>query len=88
MRQILHHGPTPGGTPVILDDRAISGCWFELHRQGGCGAGEVVLQRDFHERRAIEIGDWISCESTPASVSTWAASKSAAIRFPACCDCG
>lgn len=65
MRQILHHGPTPGGTPVILDDRAISGCWFELHRQGGCGAGEVVLQRDFHERRAIEIGDWISCESAP-----------------------
>lgn len=65
MRQILHHGPTPGGTPVILDDRAISGCWFELHRQGGCGAGEVVLQRDFHERRAIEIGDWISFESAP-----------------------
>lgn len=65
MRQILHHGPTPSGTPVILDDRAISGCWFELHRQGGCGAGEVVLQRDFHERRAIEIGDWISFESAP-----------------------
>lgn len=65
MRQILHHGPTPGGTPVILDDRAISGCWFELHRQGGCGAGEVVLQRDFHERRAIEIGDWISFETAP-----------------------
>lgn len=65
MRQILHHGPTPDGTTVILDDRAISGCWFDLHRQGGCGAGEVVLQRDFHERRAIEIGDWISCESAP-----------------------
>lgn len=65
MRQILHHGPTPDGTPVILDDRAISGCWFELHRQGGCGAGEVVLQREFHERRAIEIGDWVSCESAP-----------------------
>lgn len=65
MRQILHHGPTPEGTPVILDDRAISGCWFELHRQGGCGAGEVVLQREFSERRAIEIGDWISCEAIP-----------------------
>lgn len=61
-RRILHHGPTPGGTPVLLSDRAIGGCWFELHRQGGCGAGELALQRDFHERGAIEIGDWISCE--------------------------
>ncbi len=61
-RRILHHGPTPGGTPVLLSDRAIGGCWFELHRQGGCGAGELVLQREFQERSAIEIGDWISCE--------------------------
>ena len=61
-RRILHHGPTPGGTPVLLSDRAIGGCWFELDRQGGCGAGELVLQREFQERRAIEIGDWISCE--------------------------
>lgn len=61
-RRILHHGPTPGGTPVLLSDRAIGGCWFELHRQGGCGAGELVLQRDFQERLAIDIGDWISCE--------------------------
>ncbi len=61
-RRILHHGPTPDGTPVLLADRAVSGCWFELHRQGGCGAGEVVLQREFQERSAIQIGDWISCE--------------------------
>ena len=61
-RRILHHGPTPSGTPVLLSDRAIGGCWFELHRQGGCGAGELVLQREFQERGAIEIGDWISCE--------------------------
>jgi hypothetical protein len=61
-RRILHHGPTPHGTPVLLADRAISGCWFELHRQGGCGAGELVLQREFQERSAIQIGDWISCE--------------------------
>ena len=61
-RRILHHGPTPGGTPVLISDRAIGGCWFELHRQGGCGAGELVLQREFQERSAIEIGDWISCE--------------------------
>ncbi len=61
-RRILHHGPTPQGTPVLLSDRAINGCWFELHRQGGCGAGELVLQREFQDRLAIEIGDWISCE--------------------------
>ncbi|MFO1006148.1 MAG: hypothetical protein U0929_09325 [Planctomycetaceae bacterium] len=61
-RRILHHGPTPDGTAVLLADRAVSGCWFELHRQGGCGAGELVLQRDFQERSAIQIGDWISCE--------------------------
>ena len=61
-RRILHHGPTPVGTPVLLSDRAISGCWFELHRQGGCGAGELALQREFQERSAIQIGDWISCE--------------------------
>ena len=61
-RRILHHGPTPDGTAVLLADRAVSGCWFELHRQGGCGAGELVLQREFQERSAIQIGDWISCE--------------------------
>ncbi len=68
-RRILHHGPTPGGTPVLLSDRAIGGCWFELDRQGGCGAGGLVLQREFQERRAIEIGDWISCEG--ASGQRW-----------------
>ena len=61
-RRILHHGPTPDGTAILLADRAVSGCWFELHRQGGCGAGELILQRDFQERSAIQIGDWISCE--------------------------
>ena len=54
---------------MLLSDRAIGGCWFELDRQGGCGAGELVLQREFQERRAIEIGDWISCEG--ASGQRW-----------------
>ncbi|MEZ6056552.1 MAG: hypothetical protein R3C01_07595 [Planctomycetaceae bacterium] len=65
MRRILHHGPSPLGVPVLLDDRAISGCWFELHRQGGCGAGEVVLRDKFSQRSAIDIGDWISFERNP-----------------------
>lgn len=48
-----------------MHDRALTGCWFELLRQGGCGDAEVLLQREFHERSAIEIGDWISIETDP-----------------------
>lgn len=68
-RRILHHGPSPTGIPVLLDDRALGSCWFELHRLGGCGAGEVILQREFHEREAIQIGDWISFE--PVAGTRW-----------------
>jgi hypothetical protein len=65
MRRILHHGPSPSGTPILLADRAVAGCWFELHRQGGCGAGELVLRDAFEERDAVEVGDWISFEVAP-----------------------
>ncbi len=41
----------------------MAGCWFELHRQGGCGAGEVVLRDEFPQRAAIEVGDWLSFEA-------------------------
>lgn len=61
-RRILHHGPDPAGAATLLSDRVIDGCWFELHRQGGCGAGELALKDDFADRGSIEIGDWISCE--------------------------
>ena len=64
-RRILHHGPHPDGTPLIIEDRAIRGCWFELHRQGGCGAGELRLLDSFPLRHDIEPGDWISCEGAP-----------------------
>ncbi len=59
-RRILHHGPTPTGTPVLLSEQAITKCWFELHRQGGCGAAELSLSTTFEQRESIEIGDWIS----------------------------
>lgn len=62
-RRILHHGPDPDGAPLLLQDRAVAGCWFELHRHGGCGGGELVLRDEFPQREAIEIGDWISCEA-------------------------
>jgi hypothetical protein len=61
-RRVLHHGPDPTAVPVALSDRAIGGCWFELHRQGGCGTGELVLKDRFPERDQVEIGDWISLE--------------------------
>lgn len=64
-RRVLHHGPDPTAAPTPLSDRAIAGCWFELHRRGGCGAGEVVLRDEFPTRQAIDIGDWISCEASP-----------------------
>ncbi|WP_197441564.1 hypothetical protein [Thalassoglobus neptunius] len=37
-RRVLHHGPTPDGTPVLLSWNAIDDCWFHLHRQGGAEA--------------------------------------------------
>ncbi|MEZ5943794.1 MAG: hypothetical protein R3C18_20555 [Planctomycetaceae bacterium] len=63
-RRILHHGPSPLGAAVILDDRAIRNCWFELHRQGGCGVGEVRLADEFPMRDDIQPGDWISFEGS------------------------
>ena len=64
-RRVLHHGSHPAGTPVLLTDRVITGCWFELHRQGGCGSGELTLRDEFDQRHAIEVGDWVSIEATP-----------------------
>ena len=61
-RRILHHGSDPAGEPTELSLRAVEGCWFELHRQGGCGSGELLLKDRFPERDAVEVGDWISLE--------------------------
>ncbi len=64
-RRILHHGPTPTGVPVVLSLQVVKKCWFELNRQGGCGASELTLSSGFDDRNQIEIGDWISFESLP-----------------------
>lgn len=61
-RRILHHGPDPSGTPELLSLNAVRSCWFELHRQGGCGTGQLVLADTFDQRDQIELGDWISFE--------------------------
>ncbi|WP_437186946.1 hypothetical protein SH668x_000317 [Planctomicrobium sp. SH668] len=59
-RRILHHGPSPAAIPQVLSLSAMKSCWFELHRQGGCGAGELVLSDDFEARHDLSPGDWIS----------------------------
>jgi len=64
-RRILHHGADPAAIPQLISLTALRSCWFELHRQGGCGAGELVLSDDFHFRDQIELGDWISLEVEP-----------------------
>lgn len=61
-RRILHYSPGSTDFQSEIADRAIAGCWFELQRQGGCGAGELRLRDEFTQRNAIEIGDWIACE--------------------------
>lgn len=64
MRRILHLSPGPTDFVAFLNDRAVAGAWFELHRQGGCGAGELRLKDDFTFRFNIGPGDWIAFEYT------------------------
>lgn len=61
-RRVLHYGPGPDDLLGEISERAIAGCWFELHRRGGCGAGELILRDAFAQRAEIEIGDWIALE--------------------------
>lgn len=62
MRRILHYSGSPTNSAEELSERAILGAWFELHRQGGCGAGEVRLHDAFTDRATIAIGDWLAFE--------------------------
>lgn len=61
-RRIVHFSPGPTDLKGTIADRAISGCWFELHRQGGCGPGELRLKDEFPDRHEIDVGDWIALE--------------------------
>ena len=47
-RRILHYSPGPANFVGELTDRAATGAGFELHRQRGCGDGEVG---------GLEVGD-------------------------------
>jgi|GEM_PF-2404936 len=59
-QRLIHYGSNPLDLAGSLSDRAIAGCWFELRRQGGCGAGELRLRHGFLERGEIQIGDWVA----------------------------
>ncbi len=61
-RRILRYGTDPADLQGTLSDDAVAGCWFELLRQGGCGAGEVQLRTSFADRNLVEVGEWIAFE--------------------------
>jgi hypothetical protein len=60
-QRIIEHYQSDAATLVGgIDPNAVVGCWFELHRHGGCGAGELRLRDGFPDRNSIDVGDWIS----------------------------
>lgn len=61
-RLIMHYGYDQTEFLGVLSDEAVAGCWFDLHRQGGCGAGELRLKTEFAGRQRIQPGEWIACE--------------------------
>ncbi|WP_459555394.1 hypothetical protein [Lacunimicrobium album] len=61
-RRVLVYGRELGEPRADLSARVTSGCWFELHRQGGCGDGELRLKVGFGERGLVEIGEWVAFE--------------------------
>ena len=61
-RRFLHYSPTPSDFVRVLADRVVDGAWFELHRQGGCGDGEIALRDGESSGEAVDIGDWIAFE--------------------------
>ncbi len=61
-RRILRYGPAPTALLGTLNEDAISGCWFELHRLGGCGTGELELRAEFTAREGLQVGEWVACE--------------------------
>lgn len=86
MRTILHHGADPTSPGAPLDERAVAGCWFEWHRQGGCGPGELRLERRWAESADLLPGDWISIGTTTSDrwylgrIETWQADYPAGVR--------
>lgn len=66
-RRIVHLSADMETEIGDLTARAVRGCWFELHRLGGCGAGELVLKDSFAVRRDVRVGEWIAFEYEPGN---------------------
>ena len=62
-RRILHYSPGPANFVGELTDRTATGAWFELHRQRGCGDGEVVVLDNDCSETDVAVGDWIVFEN-------------------------
>ena len=62
-RTILHHGADPDADGEPLSDETVEGCSFELHRNGGCGGGELTIARPWSRRDhspRILVGDFLT----------------------------
>ena len=68
-RLIYHYLPDLVEVKGMLTSDSVAGCWFELDRLGGCGAGELRLKAAFRERERFEVGEWIAFE--PALGERW-----------------
>jgi len=66
-RRIIHYANDATTVVQTLsaagsDSSRVTKAWFELLRQGGCGAGEIELRDSFELRDDIEPGDFIAFE--------------------------
>ena len=68
MRVLRNHGVDPTSAGERLDARCVRGCWFELHRQGGCGPAELRLDRGFEEDADLSPGDFLSVSAEQGGV--------------------
>ncbi len=62
-RVILHYAADATTFLGQLSLDTIAGAAFLWHRRGGCGGGELRLNREFTHHQTVEVGDWISLEA-------------------------
>ena len=66
-RRIIHYASDAATVIQTLSEKGVDSsrvksAWFELLRNGGCGAGEIELRDSFRLRGDIEIGDFVALE--------------------------
>jgi hypothetical protein len=65
--RLIWHYPAGGTAGVDIARWATAETWFELDRQGGCGAGELHLSRLWPERDAVAVGDLVAFDYRPGN---------------------